>query len=98
LNTQIFADRLHLPEERFIVKFVKSFYDYLSNEIKLNDCPEYLLEENYYRIIGLILQNNWFFYHKMDSENFIIEKVKHWHKLSQPSNILVINRNKALLK
>jgi hypothetical protein len=79
-----YENKLNLPEERFIVKFVKSMYDYLTNEVKLKDCPDYLLIETYYSIIGVLLQQNWFFSQLMDSEDFIIEKVKLWHQLSQP--------------
>lgn len=69
------------PEERFMVRFVKSFYDYLLNEAKL-DTKDYIPSEKYYSIIAQILHQTWFFYHLRNPEWFIIAKVKQWHKLA----------------
>ncbi len=69
------------PEERFMVKFVTCFYDYLLNE---NPPKEYesFPSEKYYAIIAVMLQQTWFFRHIRDSEDFVISKVKAWHRLS----------------
>lgn len=70
-----------LPNERFMVRFVKAFYDYLLAEAPLDkkySSPSLI----YYPIIAIMLQRTWFFYHTRDSEEFIIAKVKQWHKLS----------------
>lgn len=74
-------NKFNLPEERFIVRFVKSFYDYLLNEIPPDE-NDYLPSRSYYGIIANMLQQTWFFYHMRHPEWFIIEKVKQWHQLS----------------
>ena len=59
--------------------FVNSFYNFLSAEIiQTNQFSDY-----YYEIIGEALQKIYFFYHQMHAEQFIIKKVKQWHKLAQ---------------
>lgn len=71
-----------LPNERFMVRFVKSFYDYLFTEALAS--KKYSFSPfKYYPIIALMLQRTWFFYHTRDSEEFIIAKIEQWHKLSQ---------------
>ena len=74
-------NRLHLPEEMFIVRFVKSFYDYLLNENPLSEKNPFP-SEKYYAVIAMMLHHTYFFRHKMNPEDFITQKVKHWHNLS----------------
>jgi ABC-type maltose transport system permease subunit len=68
----------NLPEERFIVRFVKGFYNYLLTELPPKD-NEYMPSKKYYTIIALMLQETWFFSNKLDDERDIAEKVKGWH-------------------
>lgn len=74
-------DKFNLPEERFIVRFVKSFYDYLLNEIPPTEKGDSMPSERYYAITAVMLQQTWFFYHMRHPEWFIIQKVKQWHAL-----------------
>lgn len=74
-------DKFNMPEERFMVRFVKSFYDYLLHEIPPVDQFDYNPSSRYYAIIASMLQHTWFFYHLRHPEWFVIEKVKQWHKL-----------------
>ncbi|GAB4015284.1 hypothetical protein GCM10028808_40190 [Spirosoma migulaei] len=70
--------RFNLPEERFIVLFVKGFYNYLLTELPPED-SEYMPSQKYYTIIALMLRETLFFSNKMDDEREIAEKVKEWH-------------------
>lgn len=75
------GEQFALPNERFMVRFVKAFYDYLLAEAPLG--KNYLYPSSiYYPIIAIMLQQTWFFCHTRDSEEFIIAKVVQWHKLS----------------
>ena len=71
----------NLPEERFFVRFVKAFYDYLLAEAPPEDY-EYMPSKMYYEIIALMLQKNWFFYQQLDPEWFITAKVQQWHNIA----------------
>jgi hypothetical protein len=75
------AKVFNLPKERFMVMFVKSFYDYLLAESPPGEY-DYMPSERYYRIIAIILHRTGFFYHQMHDERFIVAKVKQWHKLA----------------
>ena len=70
--------RFNLPNERFIVHFVKGFYNYLLAELPPED-NEYMPSRKYYTIIALMLQETWFFDNKLDDERGIAKKVKEWH-------------------
>jgi hypothetical protein len=76
-------DKFNLPETRFMVRIVKSLYDYLLVEAPPTDEREFMPSERYYGIIANLLQDTWFFYHQRHPEWFIIEKVKDWHKMAQ---------------
>lgn len=76
------ADQFMQPENRFMVRFVKSFYDYLLTEAPPSDERDFLPSERYYSIIANMLQDTWFFYNQMHPEWFVIQKVKQWHKMS----------------
>lgn len=78
------ADRFMQPEERFMVRIVKSFYDYLLAEAPPAGDRDFMPSERYYALIASMLQDTWFFYHQMHPEWFIIQKVKQWHKMSIP--------------
>ena len=82
-------NQFNKPNERFIVQFVKSFYDYLLAEAPPLE-NESFPSEKYYSIIALMLEMNWFFYRKHHEEYFIIAKVKQWHKmaLAKKENII----------
>ncbi len=69
------------PETRFMVRFVKSFYDYLLAEAP-PEKREYMPSKRYYAIIANILQKTFFFSHQHNPEWFIIAKVEQWHKLA----------------
>lgn len=69
------------PEERFMVRFTKSFYDYMLAESPPDE-REHRPSERYYAAIAVMLQQTSFFYHKMHDERFIIQKVKQWHQLA----------------
>lgn len=76
------GDQFALPEERFMVRFVKSFYDYLLAESppgEFESIPSY----RYYNIIGLMLLRAGFFYNQLVDERFVNEKVKQWHQLTK---------------
>ena len=75
------STKFNKPEERFMIRFVKSFYDYLLNEAPPSE-QDLLPSKRYYTIIALMLQKTWFFYNMMDSEHFIIAKVKQWHNIA----------------
>lgn len=69
-----------LPEERFMVRFVKSFYNYLhvvSPPKKFESLPS----NRYYEIIGVILLESGFFYQKNLDEEYVKEKIRQWHEL-----------------
>ena len=70
-----------LPQERFMVRFVKAFYDYLLAESPPGE-RDYMPSERYYGIIANMLHRTGFFYHQMHDEHFIVAKVKQWHKLA----------------
>lgn len=70
-----------LPEERFLVRFANSFYNYLLHEAPPGEF-EYLPSNDYYTIIANMLQMTWCFYNKMDPEWFVVAKVKQWHELA----------------
>mgnify|MGYP003607072534 CR=1 FL=1 len=75
------GEQFALPNERFMVRFVKAFYDYLLAELPLG--RNYSLPSSiYYSIIAIMLQQTRLFYHTRDREEFIIAKVEQWHKLS----------------
>ncbi|MBL0200978.1 MAG: hypothetical protein IPP81_12855 [Chitinophagaceae bacterium] len=76
------ADEFNRPEERFMVRFVKAFYNYLLAEAPPSDEKDFMPSERYYGIIANMLQQTWFFYHQRHPEWFVIEKVKQWHKLA----------------
>lgn len=69
------------PNERFMVRFVKAFYDYLLKEAPMGENHSFP-SLKYYPIIAIMLKQSWLFYHLRDSEEFVIAKVKQWHKLS----------------
>lgn len=73
--------QFNLPEERFMVRFVKSFYMYLMAEAPPAE-NEFAPSERYYAIIGEMLQKTWFFYHQRNPDWFVIAKVKEWHSLA----------------
>jgi hypothetical protein len=75
------ADHFNLPEERFMVRFVKSFFDFLLKEAPPGD-RDMLPSERYYEIISIMLKETWFFYNKMISDGFTKEKVKQWHDIA----------------
>jgi hypothetical protein len=75
------SDYFNLPEERFMIRFVKSFYNYLLAEAPPGE-RDVIPSERYYSIIALMLQKSWFFYQQNDPEWFIVAKVKQWHNLS----------------
>ncbi len=82
-NFQVqYGDKLSLPEERFIIKFVCAFYKYLLNEAPPGEHES--PSEKYFAIIALMLQNSRFFRNVTDSEDFVIAKVKAWYKLGNP--------------
>ncbi|MBG6233501.1 hypothetical protein IWX76_000056 [Pedobacter sp. CAN_A7] len=70
-----------LPEKRFMVRFVKSFYDYLLVESPPGQF-DLFPSLRYYEIIGVMLIRSGFFYNQMIEERFATEKVKQWHELS----------------
>ncbi len=76
------ANQFAEPEERFMVRFVKAFYDYLLAEAPPTNEWDLMPSERYYALIANMLQGTWFFYHKMHSEDFIIKKVKQWHQMA----------------
>ena len=69
------------PEDRFMVRFVKAFYSYLLTESPPGE-NNIMPSERYYGIIGDMLQQTWFFYHKNHPDWFIKAKIKQWHSLS----------------
>ncbi len=69
------------PEDRFMVRFVKSFYNYLLTEASPANEKDFMPSERYYAIIANMLQRTWFFYHQRHQEWFILQKVKQWHDL-----------------
>lgn len=75
-----YENRLHLPEERFAVTFVNSFYAYLLKEAPPKD-KDLFPSDKYYTLIALMLQNTGFFSHQRHPEWFVIAKVKNWHQL-----------------
>ncbi|MBL7894824.1 MAG: hypothetical protein JNK50_06000 [Bacteroidia bacterium] len=79
INTN--SAQFNQPEERFMVRFVNSFYNYLLTEAPPAE-NEYMPSERYYGIIADMLQKTWFFYHQRHPDWFIIAKVKQWHKLA----------------
>jgi hypothetical protein len=76
------GEQFALPNERFMVRFVKAFYDYLLAEVPLGKKYYSYPSSRYYPIIAIMLQQTQFFYHTRDCEEFIIAKVEQWHKLS----------------
>ncbi len=76
---------LNDPSERFLPKFCLSFYNFLLGEVELtqNDNKP---SDDFYLIIGLLLQKSNYFDHQMDSEWFISSKAKQWHKLAKKAN------------
>ncbi len=74
------GNQFSLPEERFLIRFVDSFYNYLLHEAPPSEL-DYLPSKDYYTIIANMLQMSWCFYNKMDPEWFIVAKVKQWHEL-----------------
>src|SRR5258708_9385968 len=75
-----YEKRFHLPEDRFVVQFVKSFYNYLLNELPPSP-KEYQPSEKYYTIIAVILQQTHFFRGNPMDEVNTVEQVKKWHGL-----------------
>ena len=76
------SNRFNEPEERFMVRFVASFYNYLLAEAPPQNKRDLNPTERYYTIIAILLQNTRFFYRLLNPEPFIIEKVKQWHELA----------------
>lgn len=78
--------KLHfsLPHQRFAVRFVRSLYDYLLAEAPPAEF-DYLPSLRYYSIIATLLIRSDFFYTQNIDENFAVEKVKQWHRLSLSS-------------
>jgi len=70
-----------LPHERFMVCFVKDFYDYLSVEAQVKENNSYP-SLKYYTIIAIMLQKTSTFYHLHHSEDYLIGKVRQWHDLA----------------
>ncbi|MBL0267271.1 MAG: hypothetical protein IPP99_00905 [Chitinophagaceae bacterium] len=54
------ADRFMQPEERFMVRIVKSFYDYLLAEAPPAGDRDFMPSERYYALIASMLQDTWF--------------------------------------
>jgi len=77
------SNRFNEPEERFIVRFVASFYNYLLAEAPPRNNRELNTAERNYTIIAILLQNTRFFYRLLNPEPFIVEKVKQWHELAR---------------
>lgn len=75
-------DEFNLPENRFMVRIVKSLYDYLLAEAAPVDERDFMPSERYYGIIASLLQETWFFYHQRPPEWFVIQKVKNWHQMA----------------
>lgn len=69
------------PEDRFMVRFVKAFYNYLLAESPPGE-NDIMPSERYYGIIADMLQQTWFFYHLRHPDWFIKAKVKQWHRLA----------------
>lgn len=72
----------NLPEERFMVTFVNSFYKYLRNVHPPSE-HEWSPSTKYFTIIALMLQKAWFFNHLMDSEDILVTKVEAWYNMGQ---------------
>ena len=68
--------RFNRPEERFVVRFVKAFYDYLEME------DSSLSESNRYEIIAQMLYRTVYDEYPMLEEDFYTDKVKKWHRLA----------------
>ncbi|HAL83307.1 MAG TPA: hypothetical protein DCO83_14610 [Mucilaginibacter sp.] len=75
-----YGKRFHLPEERFVVQFVKSFYNYLLHELPPPP-KEYRPSEKYYTIIAVVLLQTHFFRGNPTEEANAVEQVKTWHIL-----------------
>lgn len=77
--------KFNLPEERFMVKFVRDFYNYLIKELPPKN-DQLFPSDKYFAIVAMMLQKTWFFNHQMDSEEFIVSKVQAWYKLGDMKN------------
>jgi len=75
-------DYLSQPEERFIVRFIKSFYDFLLNEFPFSE-KEYKPSVKYYSIITLILRETNYFRNRYYPDWVYIDQVKHLHSLAK---------------
>jgi hypothetical protein len=75
------ASEFMQPENRFMARFVKAFYDYLLAEAPPGE-RDFMPSERYYGIIADMLQETWFFYHKRNPDWFVKAKVKEWHTLA----------------
>jgi hypothetical protein len=74
-------DHFAQPEERFMVRFVAAFYQYLRIEAPPGN-HDSMPSEKYYAIIANMLEGTWFFYRQHLPEEFLVSKVKQWHDLS----------------
>lgn len=66
------------PEDRFIVKFVGGFYNFLQDEAAPND-NEYDPSIRYHEIIANLLLLSGFFYRETVSDQYAVTMVKKWH-------------------
>ena len=73
------------PEERFMVKFVGSFYNYLLHEAPPGEQDRYP-SKRYYTIIASFLQKVHFFSRPIFNDDFVIAKVQQWHELKPKSS------------
>jgi hypothetical protein len=73
--------RFNQPEERFMVQFTASFYNYLLHEIPPKE-QDYRPSQMYYSIIALVLVHAGIFYTKMVDEDRAVAQVKKWHRLA----------------
>jgi len=74
---------MQLPEERFIVRFVASMYEFLLNEFPPADWDA-RPSSNYYLIIANLLLRTGYFRSQPKSEDQAAEQVQGWHLLSKP--------------
>ena len=71
--------RFNNPANRFLVRFVGSFYAYLLAEAPPGE-RDYMPSERYYAIIGAVLTYARFL-PSLGPDQFAIQKVKEWHRL-----------------
>lgn len=77
-------NKFHLPSEQFAARFVKALYNYLLNEFPPAE-KEMSPSQRYYAIIAAILHQAGFFNGLSSNDNFILDKVDHWHSLTPDS-------------